>query len=106
MAHSPPPFCRLAWQPPQGAALGLIERVKAELATEPGPDEERNTTAFWAACGGGHHDIAELLLAKGADINWVGWGDQTALDVARAAEATDLVEWLREHGALSAVEMG
>jgi uncharacterized protein len=90
----------------QGAALGLVERVRAELATEPAPDQERITMAFWAASGGGHHDIAELLLVKGANINWVGWGDQTALDVARAAEAIDLVEWLREHGALSAVEMG
>jgi ankyrin repeat protein len=90
----------------QAAALGLIERVKAQLAAEPAPDGERITTAFWAACGSGHQDIAELLLAKGADINWVGWGDQTALDVARTAEASDLVEWLQEHGALSAVEIG
>jgi uncharacterized protein len=78
----------------QAAALGLIDRVRAELATEPGPDAEQITTAFWAACGGGHHDITELLLAAGADIDWVGWGDQTPLDAAQAAEATQLVGWL------------
>jgi uncharacterized protein len=89
----------------QAAALGLIDRVRTELATEPAPEEERTTTAFRAACGGGHLDIAELLLAKGADINWVGWGDQTPLDVAQGAEATELVGWLQEHGARSAVEI-
>jgi hypothetical protein len=30
-----------------------------------------------AACGAGHQEIAELLLAKGADINWLGRGDKT-----------------------------
>jgi hypothetical protein len=83
----------------------LIDRVKAELATEPGPDGERITTAFWAACGGGHLAIAGLLLGQGADINWVGWGDETPLDVARDAEATELVGWLQEHGARSAAEV-
>jgi hypothetical protein len=35
----------------QAAALGLTDRVQAELAARPGPDPERITTAFWAACG-------------------------------------------------------
>jgi len=82
----------------------LIDRVRAELAAEPGPDAERITTAFWAACGGGHLDVAELLLSHGAEINWVGWGDETPLDVAQAAEATELVSWLKGHGARSAEE--
>jgi uncharacterized protein len=89
----------------QAAALGLIDRVKAQLAIEPGPDAERITAAFWAACGGGHHDIAGLLLSKGADINWVGWGDETPLEVAQVAEATELVAWLQEHGARPAAEV-
>jgi ankyrin repeat protein len=88
----------------QAAALGLIDRVRAELAAEAALDAERITTAFWAACGGGHRDIAELLLAEGADINWVGWGDESALDVARAAEAAELVAWLQSRGARSAAE--
>jgi ankyrin repeat protein len=89
----------------QAAALGLIDRVRADVATEPGPDAERLTTAFWAACGAGHLDVAKLLLSEGAEINWVGWGDQTPLDVAQAAEATELVGWLQEHGARSAAEI-
>jgi hypothetical protein len=85
----------------QASALGLIDRVKAELATEPGPDADRITTAFWAACGAGHQEIAALLLAAGADIDWVGWGDQTPLDVAMCGEHEVVAEWLRSQGARS-----
>jgi uncharacterized protein len=88
----------------QAAALGLIDRVRADLAAEPARDAERITTSFWAACGGGHHEIAKLLLAEGADINWVGWSNETPLDVAQIAEATELVRWLQEHGARAAAE--
>jgi uncharacterized protein len=83
----------------QAAAFGLLDRVQAYLDADPPPDQERITTAFWAACGGGHQGVAEILLAKGADINWLGWGDQTALDNARVAEADELVIWLESHGA-------
>jgi ankyrin repeat protein len=86
----------------QAAAFGLHDRVQAYLGADPPPDQERITTAFWAACGAGHQDVAEILLAEGADINWVGWGDQTALDNARVAEADELVVWLESHGARSA----
>jgi uncharacterized protein len=88
----------------QASALGLVDRVRGELATDPRPDTERVTAAFWVACGGGHEAVAELLLAKGANINWVGWGDETPLDVARRAEALKLVAWLQTHGARSAAE--
>jgi uncharacterized protein len=83
-----------------------MERVRAELAADPGPDAERITTAFWAACGGGHEEIAALLLAEGADMNWVGWSDETPLDLARKAEAPDLVAWLLSRGARTAAELG
>jgi uncharacterized protein len=83
----------------QAAALGLTGRVESELAAQPFPEPERITQAFWAACGGGHEDIAVLLLAVGADINWVGWGNQTPLDAARASEAAELAAWLQARGA-------
>jgi uncharacterized protein len=57
----------------QAAALGLTDRVQTALEGEPRPDPEQITTAFWAACGGDHQDVAALLLAAGADINWLGW---------------------------------
>jgi uncharacterized protein len=89
----------------QAAALGFIELVRTELAAQPAPDTERITAAFWAACGGGRRDIAELLLSHGAEINWLGWGDKTALDQAREADAYDLAAWLESHGAIPAAEL-
>jgi ankyrin repeat protein len=86
----------------QASALGLLGRVRGELEGEPRPDTERITTAFWAACGGDHQDVAALLLAAGANINWVGWNNQTPLDAARAADATNLVTWLEANGACTA----
>jgi hypothetical protein len=83
----------------QAAALGLTDRVQTALESESRPDPEQITTAFWAACGGDHQDAARLLLAAGADINWLGWNNQTPLDAARGADATALVAWLEAHGA-------
>jgi uncharacterized protein len=83
----------------QAAALGLTDRVRTVLETEPRPDPEQITTAFWAACGGDHQDAATFLLAAGADINWLGWNNQTPLDAARHADATTLAAWLEAHGA-------
>jgi hypothetical protein len=86
----------------QAAALGLLDRVRAELYSDPPPEAERITTAFWAACGGDHRDAATLLLAAGADINWVGWNNRTSLDTALASDALDLAAWLEANGARSA----
>jgi hypothetical protein len=83
----------------QAAALGLVDRVRAALEAEPRPDPEQITTAFWAACGGAHQDVAAGLLAAGADINWLGWNNQTPLDAARCADATALADWLETHNA-------
>ena len=89
----------------QAAALGFTGLVRTELAAEPAPGTERVTAAFWAACGSGNHDIAELLLGHGADINWLGWGGNTALDQARDADADDLAAWLESRGAKSAADL-
>lgn len=89
----------------QAAALGFPGQVQAKLDREPRPDAEGITTAFWAACGGGHRDAAALLLAAGADVNWTGWNHQTPLDAARAAAAGDLAAWLEAHGARSAADL-
>jgi uncharacterized protein len=89
----------------QDAALGFLDLVGAELAARPAPDAERITAASWAACASGNQDIAELLLSHGADINWFGWGDKTALDQAREGDADELVTWLESRGAKSAAEV-
>jgi uncharacterized protein len=57
----------------QAAALGLVDRVQAELATERRPDGERITQAFWAACADDHQDGAALLAAAGrTSTGWAG----------------------------------
>jgi hypothetical protein len=86
----------------QAAALGLTDRVQAALEGEPRPDAEQITTAFWAACGSDHQDIAARLLAAGADINWLGRNNQTPLDAASCADAADLAAWLKANGARTA----
>jgi uncharacterized protein len=89
----------------QAACFGLVDRVRNDLLGDPAPDAERITTSFWGACRYGHKEIAAMLLEAGADINWVGWTDETALDVAQHADANDLVEWLRGLGARAAAEV-
>lgn len=58
--------------------------------------------------------MAEYLFARGADINWIGHGGMTPLDVARRDDAerlvgrtvdADLVGWLQAQGAKSADEL-
>ena len=87
------------------AALGLTDRMDAAFASEPMPSPEEITTAFWSACHGGQPDAAHYLLARGADLNWVGWDQLTPLDVAIRADASGLVEWLRAQGAKSSAEL-
>jgi hypothetical protein len=86
----------------EAAALGLLGRVQSYITAEPPPSTDDITGAFWGACHGGHRNVAEYLLERGADLNWVGWDDLTPLDVAGRSDAADVVEWLRSLGAGSA----
>jgi hypothetical protein len=95
----------------EAAVMGLDDRVEGELAARPAPDAEQVTHALWGACHGGRLDTASLLLAHGADIDWVGWDDLTPLDAAERTAAerpgpSPLVDWLRERGARSARDLG
>ena len=92
------------------ATLGLIDQLERHLAAAP-PSADAITRAFWAACHGGQLRAAEILLARGADMNWVGYDHLTPLDVARAPDAAALVgpenaraliDWLAARGARSA----
>jgi uncharacterized protein len=89
----------------EAAALGLLDRVEAYFAEDPQGSAEDATPCLWGACHGGHLDVAEFLVARGADPNWVGWDDLTSLDVAERSEAADVVVWLRGIGAKSAKEL-
>jgi uncharacterized protein len=87
------------------AALGLLDRVQAILAEEPDPDHDVITMAFWNACHGDQLSTAEYLLERGADINWIGWDDQTPLDLVDEAAEPELAAWLRARGAKRAQEI-
>jgi uncharacterized protein len=87
------------------AALGVMERVEASFSGDASPPPEVVTDAFWAACHAGQQAAAEYLHGRGANLNWIGWDDLTPLDIALQGDATDLVDWLRRHGAKTASEL-
>jgi hypothetical protein len=44
-------------------------------------------------------------LHTAADLNWIGWGDLTALDVAVQDDRQDFADWLRTRGTKRASEL-
>lgn len=84
----------------QSAALGVADRVHAHFGSEAPPSEPDVTNAFWHACRGGQRETAEYLLNRGADLNWIGYDDQTPLQAARESGAVELVDWLLAQGAI------
>lgn len=91
----------------EAAALGLMDRVQAYCVDEPRPTSDDLTQALWYAGHGGQQMIAEYLLERGAELNWISsWDELTPLDAARRSGADDLVEWLRSRGAKSTAELG
>ena len=99
------------------AALGQMEAMQAYFAgaalSERYPwgagcssPSEQITVAFWCACHGGQRSSAELLLDRGAELNWISdWDGLTPLDAAKRSSADDLVQWLCSQGAKSASEL-
>ncbi len=83
----------------EAASLGLLERVRTHLETS--PDKSEVTSAFWMACHGGQRATAEILLERGADLNWIGYDGLTPLDAAHRSGAAEVVAWLRVLGARS-----
>jgi ankyrin repeat protein len=84
------------------AALGMLGQAE-ELLRDASAEEINN--AFFQACAGGQRRAAELLLAHGADLNWVpDYAKGTPLDQAGSIDTgrSALVSWLKERGARSA----
>jgi len=92
----------LLWQ---AAALGFDQRVEESFASNPPPAPSEITNAFWCACHGGQLLVALYLLARGADLNWVGYDGLSPLDAANRSGAFNLVVWLRAQGARSAKDL-
>lgn len=87
------------------ATLGLLDRLRGLLAADPPPRPADISRAFWGACHGGQLPAAQILLARGAEVNWIpDWEPRTPLDAARRAGAEDLAAWLLDHGATPAGE--
>ncbi|HKW98868.1 MAG TPA: ankyrin repeat domain-containing protein [Bryobacteraceae bacterium] len=89
----------------QAAALGLMNQVEEFFARDPAPTQDEITNAFWCACHGGQQPAAEYLAARGANLNWIGYDEHTALDAADRSGAQALAEWLRSVGAKPAKEL-
>jgi ankyrin repeat protein len=84
------------------AALGMLRRTEELLE---GAAAEQINQAFWHACAGGQRRAAELLLARGANVDWVPeYAKGTPLDIASSTDTgrAALVTWLKERGARSA----
>ena len=82
------------------ASQGKIKEVKKYLAAGANVDARR---ALHEATDRGHKEIAELLIAKGADVNAKDADGVTPLDFAkRHPEITDL---LRKHGGKTGDEL-
>ena len=84
----------------QAAGLGLLDRVEEGFAGL-APFAKEITEALWFRCRGGHRNTADNLLDRGADLNWVGWGEKTPLDAAHDSDNGVVVDWLRGLGAKS-----
>jgi hypothetical protein len=91
------------------AALGMLSRMEELLVADPPPTAEEVNDAFWQACHGGQRRAAELLLGRGADVNWIpDYAEGPGLDMAVGPDTRReaLASWLREHGGLRAPEGG
>jgi hypothetical protein len=87
------------------AALGLVDRLDALLSADEPPGAEEITGALWSACHAGQQAAAEHLLARGADLNWIGWDGLTPLDVATQEEHEQLAALLQARGAKRASDL-
>ncbi|MGF7239023.1 MAG: ankyrin repeat domain-containing protein [Frankia sp.] len=87
------------------AALGLVARVEELLTNDALSTPEKISQAFWHACSGGQRRAAELLLDRGAELNWQpDYSEGTPLDAAsgRGTRQENVIEWLTNRGARSA----
>jgi ankyrin repeat protein len=90
--------------PWHAAALGMMPRLEELLGSPSAAEAEVLSQAFWHACAGGQRRVAEVLLARGADLNWVpDYAKGTPLDAASGlgTRRQNVVAWLRSRGARS-----
>jgi cytohesin len=79
-----------------------LDKVKALLQENPGlvsSKDKDGLTPLDNAAGGGHKDVAEWLLIRGADVNAKDNTGQTPLHFAAQDDSTDVAELLLAKGA-------
>ena len=84
------------------AALGMVDRLRELVSAQPTADSDALSQAFWHACNAGQRRAAELLLAEGANLNWIpDCAQGTPLDAAQqlGTQQQNVIAWLRERGA-------
>jgi uncharacterized protein len=86
------------------AALGMLDRLEELLGVQSATDPKALSQAFWHACAASQRRAAELLLKRGADLNWVpDYARGTPLDAAcgLGTRQNNVIGWLRDVGAQS-----
>ena len=87
---------------------GKIEIVKQHLDADTNLDVKggfADGTPLIYAAAQGHKEIAELLIAKGVNVNAIDNGGNTSLDKANAHKHKKTAELLRKHGAKTSKEL-
>ena len=77
----------------QAAALGAVDEVERLLATGECGDGDI-TNAAWHACRAGQLVAAQVLAAHGADLDWLGYEEQTSRQAGLASGNDELRAWL------------
>ena len=92
----------------KAAIKGDIEAVKKHLdagADVNAKDDQFGGTPLHHVTVKGHKEIAELLIAKGADVNVLDGGGYTPLDRAIKKNHPELADLLRKHGGKTREEL-
>ena len=89
---------------------GIIEAIKRHLAagTDVNAKTDVGTTPLFYAAADGQKEIAELLIAKGADVNAKSSNDAlllTPLDAAIKSNQTEFADLLRKQGGKTGAEL-
>ncbi len=85
---------------PRGRGLARRQKIQIE-----GLSVNDGDTPLHSAAWSGQKEIAELLIAKGADVNAKDKDGETPLDEAINFEETEITELLRKHGGKTGEEL-